>query len=152
MALSTVTASAAAQARLPRSVEKVHLQQTYNRSVSASDGDIFLFDNLKIPHGALITNVEVIHDTSDGQTIWEVGYYSNGISAPDQFGSITLSATQTIDTLMPLAGVAGFRVSVSDDAAQRFVYICARQDGAVGSSPTGSISVTIRVEYTMIRD
>lgn len=152
MATITVTASSAAQARIPTSVETITVMQTYNRSVSASDTDVFYFENLKIPHQAYITRLEAIHDTSDGQTIYKVGLVGGVAAGGALFGSITTSGTGQLDTLIPAVGIAGYRVSVSDDQPIRFGVIALTQDGAVGASPTGSVSITIVVQYTMVRD
>lgn len=152
MATTTVTYAAAMQPRLPRSQGVVRVEQTFHRSVSASAGDIFAFYNLKIPHGAYIHKFAIKSDTSDGAVTWQWGL-GGGITSGALFGSTTMSDTAQIDTLLgdTIASAPGYRVSISDDQPIRYCYVTGTQDGAVGSSPTGTISVTIILEYSMVK-
>lgn len=150
MATITVTASAAAQPRVPTSTELVYVEQTYSRSVSASAGDVFWFENCKIPNQALITRIAVDTKTSDGATIYQLGL-GGGIVSGALFGSLTASAVATLDNFLEAAGSTSYRVSVSDDAAIRYVVPTLTQDGAVGASPTGTVTILVRVWFTMIR-
>lgn len=151
MAITTVPfAVGTDQPRIPNGVEAIEVEQTYNRSVSASDGDRFDFTLLKVPSGATIYKLNVLSDTSDGATIYKVGI-AGGITSAALFGSVTVSGTAQLDALLPAAGTSSYKVSVSDDAHSRFVYLTLTQDGAVGSSPTGSVSVCIQIGYHMNR-
>lgn len=147
---TTLTFAANNQARVPRSQGHIYMEQTYKRSVSCSDTQIFWFDALRIPHGALINKFVVTHGTSDGATTWKWGL-AGGYTSAALFGSTTISGTQAVDVLVggdAAAAVQSIKLSISDDQPLRWAVVTATQDGAV-TSTTGSLSVTVRVWYSM---
>lgn len=143
------TALSSGQARIARGPEVIERVQTYTpaQAVSAtlSAGDVILFRDLKIPHGSLITSIEVMGRVNfDGAStqIFEVGIEGG---TADLFGSATLtSAYQRLNVLN--GAVLPYRVSVSDDAATRFIVPAIRIDGNAGS-PTTSYTISMLVRY-----
>ncbi|HKV00433.1 MAG TPA: hypothetical protein VJR58_34350 [Vineibacter sp.] len=144
MANISASFAAANQPRLPNGVETVDAFQTYVTSATLSAGDVIHFTNLKIPQGATILDVRLYGDTQDGQSVFQVGI-AGGIVAPALFGSATASATPAVKTQ---AQALPYLVSVSDDAAVRYVYPTLTQDGAA-TSGTASMSLGVRVTWTM---
>ena len=140
--MATLTATPA-QANQPKydttaAIERV---QTYVTSAALSNGDVIVFSALKIPHGAVITDLRLACDTPDGSAILQLGI--SGQAA--LFGSATVSATPALKTF---ATSIPFLVSVSDDAAQRYVTLQATVDGAP-TSGTASVSLSLMVRYVM---
>lgn len=117
--------------------------QTIVTSITFSATDVYAFDNLKVPHGAIITNVELKGSVVDGTCIIEIGTYGSNSTA-DLFGSVTLSATAVM-TSVRTTGLPA-TVSVSDDAAIRYQWMAIRVDGAA-TSGTASTSINMTVEY-----
>ncbi|TWT11698.1 hypothetical protein [Reyranella sp. CPCC 100927] len=144
MANISASFAAANQPRLPNGVETVDAFQTYVTSATLSAGDVIHFTNLKVPQGATILDVRLYGDTQDGQSIFQIGL-GGGIVAPALFGSATASATPAVKTQ---AQALPYVVSVSDDAAVRYVYPTLTQDGAA-TSGTASMSLGVRVTWTM---
>ncbi|TXL80459.1 hypothetical protein FHP25_05385 [Vineibacter terrae] len=144
MAIISASFAAANQPRIPNGVETVDAFQTYVTSATLSAGDVIHFTNLKVPHGATILAVRLHGDTADGSSIFQVGI-AGGITSAALFGSATVSATPAVkDQTLALPYV----VSVSDDAAVRYVYPTLTQDGAA-TSGTASMSLGVRVTWTM---
>lgn len=142
MATISATAARANQPYTPHEGSLLALRhQTYVTTATLSDTDVIIFSQLKIPHGATIHRIRLWSDTPDGSGIFQVGI--NGSAA--LFGSATYSATAQIDDLT--TGLP-YAVSVSDDAADRFVTMQLTQNGAQ-TSGTASVSVTLEVQYTM---
>ncbi len=110
-----------------------------------SAGDVYLFNNLKIPHGAVVHKMWVKGSVPDGNYIIEIGAYGSNVAA-DIFGSVTLSATAVTDSVRTTG--LPYTVSVSDDATLRYQTIGIRVDGAA-TSGTASVSVNILVKYIM---
>jgi len=115
--------------------------QTYVTTATVSSTDLIYLTNLKIPTGAHVTDVKVYADTPDGTMIFQLGYTGNATV----FGSFTASATPQV--FVKTTGLP-HKVSVSDDAANRFVTVLLTGDGAP-VSPTASTSITVEVKYTM---
>ena len=108
---------------------------------------MILFQNIKIPHGAIVTSVAGRASAVDGTFIFELGTNgSNGVA--DVFGSKTFSAAAVVPLTPVLPEGTGLPVtiSVSDDAVNRFVTFMARVDGAT-TSGTGSVSLQFVVQY-----
>ncbi len=144
MATISATFAAANQPRVPNGVETIDAFQTYVTSATLSAGDVIHYTNLKVPHGATILDVRLYGDTPDGSSILQIGL-AGGIVAPALFGSATVSATPAVKTQ---AQALPYVVSVSDDAAVRYVWPTLTQDGAMVSG-TASTSLGLRVTWTM---
>lgn len=117
--------------------------QTYVSSLTLSATDVVLFTDLKLPHGANVTDVRLLGKTVDGTQLFQIGTNYSGQGAA--FGSATISVTQAMKT--QITGLP-YRVSVSDDFQPRYVSMTLTCDGAQTSS-TGSCSVTLFVRYVM---
>jgi hypothetical protein len=69
---------------------------TKNQSVVStatfSAGDVYILNNIKVPHGAVITSLNYKGSVVDGQYIIEMGMAGSG-GVLDVFGSKTFSAT-----------------------------------------------------------
>lgn len=144
--MAAISASFAA-ANQPRSVANpstIDAFQTYVSSATLSDGDVIHYTNCKVPHGATILDVVLYGDTPDGTSIFQIGI-GGGITSAVLFGSATVSATPAVKT-QTLA--LPYVVSVSDDAALRYVYPTLTLNGAQ-TSPTASLSLGVRVTWTM---
>lgn len=120
------------------------VQQRIASTATWSAGDCYIFNSLKVPHGAIIQEMWVRGSVPDGQYIIEIGTYgSNGDD--DVFGSVTLSATAVTDSMRSVG--LPYTVSVSDDATLRYQTVGIKVDGAATSGTT-SVSVAILVKYT----
>jgi len=115
--------------------------QTYVTTAALSNADVIVFSALKIPHGAVITDLRLAGDTPDGIAILQLGVNGNAAL----FGSATVSATPALKTFTQAIPYA---VSVSDDALQRWVTLQATVDGAPVSA-TASVSLSLLVRYVM---
>jgi hypothetical protein len=140
--MATINATAA-QSNQPKytttaAIERV---QTYVTSAALSNGDVIVFTALKVPHGAVVTDLRLAGDTPDGTAILQLGI----AGAANLFGSATVSATPALKVLTQ---AIPYTVSVSDDAAQRHVTLQATVDGAP-TSATASISLSLMVRYVM---
>ncbi len=144
MAAISASFAAANQPRIPNGVETVDAFQSYVTSATLSAGDVIHYTNLKIPHGATILDLRLYGDTPDGSGIYQVGL-GGGIVSGALFGSATVSATPAVKTQTT---ALPYVVSVSDDAALRYVYPTLTQDGAM-TSGTASTSLGVRVTWTM---
>lgn len=110
-----------------------------------SAGDVYIFNNMKIPDRAVITDLQVQGSVPDGTYIIEIGTYGSGGTA-DVFGSVTLSATAVTNSVRTTG--LPYTVSVSDDATLRYQTLGIRVDGAATSGTT-SVSVNMIVKYVM---
>ena len=109
-----------------------------------SAGDVYILNNIKIPHGAIVTAVRVKGSVVDGTYILEMGTVgSNGTI--DLFGSRTFSATAVL-ALTDVTLSVPTTISVSDDAADRYQTFAVRVDGAAASGTT-SVSLQFVVDY-----
>lgn len=118
--------------------------QSLVTSATASTGDVYVLNNLKIPHGAIVTDINVKGSVVDGTYILEMGLSgSNGVL--DVFGSKTLSATAVLGMTVITTGLP-LTISVSDDAALRYNTFAIRVDGAATSGTT-SVSLQFIVKY-----
>jgi len=122
---------------------KICKLQTYVTTGTVSAGDVILFTDIKIPHGATVVDIKVLADTPDGTNIYQLGYNGNTVV----FGSFTASATPQV--FVKTTGLP-HTVSVSDDAALRYVTVQLTADGAA-VSPTASQSLTLQFEWVMDR-
>ena len=118
--------------------------QSLVTTATFSAGDVYVLNNIKIPHGAIVTDVQVKGSVVDGTYLIEMGTSgSNGTL--DLFGSKTLSATAVLGMLVITAGLPA-TISVSDDAALRYQTFAIRVDGAA-TSGTPSVSLQFIVKY-----
>ena len=143
--MATITATVArAMAATYKPTATVTKNQSYVTSASVSAGDVVLFQNIKIPHGAIVTDVEIKGSAVDGTFILEMGTSgSNGTA--DLFGSRTISAGAVLALTAISQGIPA-TISVSDDAVDRFQTFMVRVDGATASG-TGSLSLQFIVQY-----
>ncbi len=146
--MATITAVAArAMAATYKPTSTIIKTGSYVSSASLSAGDVILFQNIKIPHGAIVTEVMGRASAVDGTFIFEVGTNgSQGVA--DLFGSKTFSAAAVVPltTVNPAGTGLPATISVSDDSVDRFVTFMARVDGATASG-TGSVSIQFVVTY-----
>lgn len=142
--MTTFTIGAAAGvSTLPRyqiSAEVCRVQ-TVVSSATASATDVWVFESLKIPHGATVTDVVLRGKTVDGTSLFQLGVNGNAAL----FGSATISATTAVK--QATLGIP-YKVSVSDDAATRFQTFQLTVDGA-GTSVTTSISIAVILRYVI---
>jgi hypothetical protein len=121
---------------------------TKNQSVVStatfSAGDVYILNNIKVPHGAVITSLNYKGSVVDGQYIIEMGMAGSG-GVLDVFGSKTFSAT-AVNTLTAINTAIPYTVSVSDDAVDRYQTFAIRVDGAA-TSGTASVSLQFIVQY-----
>lgn len=94
----------------------------------------------RIPHGAQITRIYVAGQTTDGDNHFAMGIAGSAAL----FGSATISATafQRVELTTALP----YKVSVSDDATQRYITLIASY-GTVSASATTTNSYSFVVEY-----
>lgn len=146
--MATITATVArAMAATYKPTTTITKIGSYTTSASLSAGDVILFANMKLPHGAIVTEVLGTAKGVDGTFIFEAGTYgSNGVA--DVFGSKTFSGSAVIPLTFVAPQGTGLpsTISVSDDAVDRYVTFGIRVDGATASG-TGSLSVVFSVQY-----
>lgn len=146
--MATITAVAArAMAATYNPTTTITKVGTYTTSASLSAGDVILFSNMKLPHGAIVYEVQGTAKGVDGTFIFEAGTYgSNGVA--DVFGSKTFSGSAVIPLTFVAPQGTGLpaTISVSDDSVDRYVTFGIRVDGATASG-TGSLSVVFSVQY-----
>lgn len=150
--MATISASVAS-ADSPRIMTDGGLvvrSQTYAWSLSSSAGDTVRFTNIKIPHGATIVKVELMGrvQNNNGAHIYQVGLNgsaASGLSAT-MFGSATMSLSYArVDVIN--GNILPYKVSVSDDAANRFVTPMITVDAV--TSGTVSQTTTLMIHYIM---
>lgn len=151
--MATISASFAAanQPRIPDGVETVTAYQTYTTSVTASTGDVIHFTNLKIPHGATITDVKAYIGAPNDGVILSFGL-AGGIVDDDLFSSATASATSQIETLSNIVGNSlPYKVSLSDSRDGGTGYVTMTATVEDDGTATVSLSIGLLVTYTMNR-
>lgn len=89
-------------------------------SATTSAGDVIRF--AKLPHGALVTNVVILPGSAFAAKILKVGTSAS----PDAFFA---SATFSVLTEKYLG--SGFKISLSDEAIQRYDYATLQQPAAM---------------------
>lgn len=109
-----------------------------------SAGDVYVLNNIKLPHGAIVTGVRVKGSVVDGTYLLEMGTVGSG-GTIDLFGSRTFSATAVL-ALTDVTTSVPVTISVSDDAADRYQTFAVRVDGAATSGTT-SVSLQFVVDY-----
>ena len=142
MATITATVARAMQAtyRPTTTITKVG---TYVSSISFSVGDVIMFQNIRIPHGAIITDVSFKNSTPDGQTSYDVGTQGSAATA-NLFGSVTLSTGVAGAITRPTLNAAQ-TVSVSDDSVDRYQTFALRVSAQTSATP--SVSIMAIVQY-----
>jgi hypothetical protein len=144
MASVTFTTQSAMQPTYRGATTQTKVQSMVT-SATFSASDVYILNNIKIPHRAVITAVSYRGSVADGQYIIEMGLSgSNGVL--DVFGSKTFSATAVIALTAVTPNVLPMTVSVSDDAADRYQTLAVRVDGAATSGTT-SVSLQFMVTY-----
>lgn len=147
--MATYSASyAGADAARIHTVGTVTRAQTYVWSVSSSAGDVLHFTNIRIPHQALITRVNLIGKVDGGTSavVYRVGLQGSAASGATStmFGSATISATYArLDIIN--GGVLPYKVSISDDAFPRYMTPSVTVDTV--TSGTVSQTLTLQIEY-----
>lgn len=117
--------------------QTIEVVTTYVTTSTVSAADTISL--AKIPHGATITEARVSGKTVDGQYVFTLGY--SGAAAV--VGTVTVSATYGNIT----SPAAPHKLSVSDDATNRYATLIATVDTAVSTTPSASLVFTIR--YSM---
>jgi len=112
-----------------------------------SNGDVYVLNNIKLPHGAIVTDIKVKGSVVDGTYLLEAGTVGSA-GVIDVFGSRTFSATAVLalTTFSPIVQNVPYTISVSDDAADRYQTFAVRVDGAATSGTT-SVSLQFVVTY-----
>lgn len=118
--------------------------QSLVTTATFSAGDVYVLNNIKVPHGAIVTDVQLKGSVVDGTYLIEMGMSGSNATA-DLFGSKTLSATAVLGMTVITQGLPA-TISVSDDAAQRYQTFAVRVDGAA-TSGTPSVSIQFIVKY-----
>lgn len=143
--MATVTfTTAEANAPVYRANTTITKVQTMVTSATFSAGDVYVLQNLRVPHGATITAVGYKGSVVDGTYLIEVGMSGSG-GTLDAFGSRTFSATAVLALTQASLGLP-YKVSVSQSATVRYQTLCARVDGAATSGTT-SVSLQFVVQY-----
>lgn len=109
-----------------------------------SAGDVYVLNNIKLPHRAVVTSVKVKGSVVDGTYLLEMGTVGSA-GTIDLFGSRTFSATAVL-ALTEVTTSVPTTISVSDDAVDRFQTFAVRVDGAATSGTT-SVSLQFVVQY-----
>jgi hypothetical protein len=143
--MATVTfTTATAQAAAYKPHQGITKIQTIVTSATFSNGDVYILNNIKLPHRAIVTEVAVRGSAPDGTYIFEIGTTGSG-GTIDLFGSRTLSAGAVLALSQQTTGLPA-TISVSDDAVDRFQTLAIRVDGAATSGTT-SVSLQFVVSY-----
>lgn len=137
----TTNSAMAASYKPNESITKV---QSLVSTATWSAGDVYILNNIKLPHGAIVTGVRVKGSVVDGTYILEMGTVGSG-GTIDLFGSRTFSATAVLALTDVTLNVPA-TISVSDDAADRYQTFAVRVDGAATSGTT-SVSLQFVVDY-----
>ena len=109
-----------------------------------SAGDVYVLNNIKLPHKAVVTRVAVKGSVVDGTYLLEMGTVGSA-GTIDLFGSKTFSATAVL-ALTEITTSVPVTISVSDDAVDRYQTFAVRVDGAATSGTT-SVSLQFIVSY-----
>ena len=148
MAAITPTFAASSQPAIVSDPSAIKRTQKYTLTTTLSAGDVLHFTNLKIPHGATITDVEVSGIHPNGATIFTIGY-AGGATSAAAFGSATLSATFAFHSQKTKGHLLPFKLSLSDSRDNGLNYVYPTLTAATVTSATGSLSLGLTVEYTM---
>ena len=143
--MATVTfTTAGANQPVWGSTKTVTKVQSVVTTATHSNGDVYVLANLKVPHGAVITDVGYKGIADDGDYILELGMAGSG-GTLDVFGSETFSSTAAI-ALTKVTTALPYTVSVPQSATQRYQTLSVRIDGAP-TSGTFSMSLQFMVQY-----
>jgi hypothetical protein len=144
--MATVTFTVPAPQQPKYRINSVHeVMQRIASTATWSAGEVYIFNNLKIPDRAIVTGLQVWGSVPDGTYLIEIGTYGSAGTA-DIFGSVTLSATAATNSVRTVG--LPYTVSCSDDATLRYQTLGIRVDGAATSGTT-SVSVNMLVKYIM---
>ncbi len=113
-------------------------------TITFSTGDVYVLNNIKLPHRAVVTGVSVKGSVVDGTYLIRMGTVGSNGSAT-LFGSKTFSATAAL-ALTAITTSVPTTISVSDDAQDRFQTFAVTVDGAA-TSGTASVSLQFIVQY-----
>ncbi len=137
----TTAAANAAGKQVNAGITKI---QSLVSTATFSAGDVYVLNNIKVPHGAIVTDISMKGSVVDGTYLVELGMSGSNATA-DVFGSKTLSATAVLGLTVITTGIP-HTISVSDDAANRYQTFAVRVDGAA-TSGTPSVSLQFIVKY-----
>lgn len=163
--MATLTASAAQpnQPRVTTDGTVISRWQTFSGTMT--NGDVVIFKSIPIPHGAnvhsfKIDGAAVATITASISLMFDCGFaYSGTVDYNTILGSATLSAAwsgwkeqaQNAAGRSPgAAALAPLTISVSDDAAQRFVYPKVTLNDAMPASAAAAVmKLIVKVDYSM---
>lgn len=132
---TAILASGGGSARSAKAGEQVARAASYTCTAKPTTSDTI--EVVKIPHGAVITDIVQYGVVTDGDIHFALGFSG----ATTTFGSATASATArsvvTVTTALP------YTVSVSDDAQNRYATLLA-------SITTASASVTTTNSFAWV--
>lgn len=148
MAAITATFAAAAQPRIVSDPATIKVTTKYVLTGTLSAGDVIHFTNVKIPTGATIIEADVSGIHPNGGTVANLGL-AGGLTAAAALGSLTLSATFVFHRQAEKSHALPYKVSVSDDAALRYVYPTLTTTAI--ATATGSLSLGLTIEYTLTK-
>lgn len=137
----TTQSAMAASYKPNASFDKV---QSLVSTATWSAGDVYVLNNIKLPHKAVVTRVAVKGSVVDGTYLLEMGTVGSA-GTIDLFGSKTFSATAVL-ALTEITTSVPVTISVSDDAVDRYQTFAVRVDGAATSGTT-SVSLQFIVSY-----
>lgn len=143
MATVTFTTQSAQAATYKPASSQTKVQSLVS-TATWSVGDVYVLNNIKLPHRAIVTRVAVKGSVVDGTYLIKMGTVGSAGSAA-LFGSKTFSATAAL-ALTELATGIPATISVSDDAVDRYQTFAVTIDGAATSGTT-SVSLQFIVEY-----
>jgi hypothetical protein len=143
MATVTFTTSSAMAATYKPTSTQTKVQSLVS-TATWSAGDIYILNNIKLPHRAVVTSVAVKGSVVDGTYLLEMGTVGSA-GTIDLFGSRTFSATAVL-ALTQITTSVPVTISVSDDAVDRYQTFAVRVDGAATSGTT-SVSLQFVVQY-----
>lgn len=143
MATVTFTTNSAMAATYKPTSTQTKVQSLVS-TATWSAGDIYILNNIKLPHRAVVTSVAVKGSVVDGTYLLEMGTVGSA-GTIDLFGSRTFSATAVL-ALTQITTSVPITISVSDDAVDRYQTFAVRVDGAA-TSGTASVSLQFVVQY-----
>jgi hypothetical protein len=143
MATVTFTTNSAMQPTYRGATVQTKVQSLVS-TATWSNGDVYVLNNIKLPHRAIVTDVRVKGSVVDGTYLLEMGTVGSA-GVIDLFGSRTFSATAVL-ALTSVTTSVPITISVSDDAADRYQTFAVRVDGAATSGTT-SVSLQFVVSY-----
>lgn len=143
MATVTFTTNSAMQPTYRGATMQTKVQSLVS-TATWSNGDVYVLNNIKLPHRAIVTSVAVKGSVVDGTYLLEMGTVGSA-GVIDLFGSKTFSATAVL-ALTEITTSVPTTISVSDDAVDRYQTFAVRVDGAATSGTT-SVSLQFVVSY-----